>query len=116
MNAVSIETIERMEKGGASQESINFARRTQNSMDPRDVAIHRGYINSYNPGDPWREPNNFVMHPTNYQFNVPGRPNTSPQYIGGMFSTLPGPVYINGPQIMFPSNTGPYINPYIQYR
>jgi hypothetical protein len=85
-------------------------------MDPRDVARHRKYIESYNPGDPWREPNNKVMYPANYQFNVPNRPNTSPQFIGEMFSTLPGPVYINGPQIVFPGNAGTYLSPYIQYR
>lgn len=29
-------------------------------MDPNDVRFHRTYINEY---DPWRQSNNFVMHP-----------------------------------------------------
>ena len=45
--AVSRETIDKMEKRGASQANIDFVNRTQFSMDPRDVAIHRGYINTY---------------------------------------------------------------------
>ena len=70
---------------------------------PGDVAIHRSFIQNYNPTDPWRQPNNWVMHPMDYQFG-PGQ--SSPQYIGGMFSQLPGP----------PFAVNPYMNPYVVFR
>jgi hypothetical protein len=110
--AMSDKTIQKMEKGGATAEQINFARQTQMSMDPRHVVHHRALIDQYNPGDPWRQPNNFVMHPMNYQFG-PGQ--LSPQYIGGMLSTLPQPVVMSGPQFPIHPAISPYIvfNPYI---
>lgn len=96
-----------MVKGGASQEEIDYVRRTQGSMDPRDVVRHRYFINEYNPGDPWRQPNNFVLHPQNYTYG-PGR--ESPQYIGQMLSTLPiGSVNVQGPQFNLPSQIKPYV-------
>jgi hypothetical protein len=112
---VDSRTITNMEEQGASQEAIDFAKRTQYSTDPDHVRRHRGYIKSYNNDDPWREPNNFILHPDNYEFDVKGRPNTKPEYIGQMFSTLQAPVYIDGPQIVFKGNAGVYLNPYIQY-
>ena len=85
---VDSRTITNMEKQGASQADIDFAKQTQYSTNPINVTIHRDYINTYNRDDPWLESNNFVMHPKNYCFDVKGKPNTSPQYIGGMFLTL----------------------------
>jgi len=96
---VTPETIDKMRSGGASYEDIRFAQRTMNSTDANDVARHRDYINRYNPSDPWKQPNNFIMHPSNYQF---GSGNSSPQYIGGMFSTLQEPVVIHGPRFAVP--------------
>jgi len=107
--ALSNKTIENMKNRGAPSEEIRYATQTQFSMDPNDVRVHRGYINQYNPSDPWKQPNNFVMHPNNYIF---GGGQTSPQYIGGMLGTLPGPVYMSGPPQVF----HPAINPYIVYR
>ena len=78
-------TIKNMEQRGASQNQIDWAKKTQYSTDARDVARHRELINKYNPGDPWREPNNFILHPDSYRF---GSGNRSPEFIGGMFGTL----------------------------
>lgn len=113
--ALSSKTISRMERKGASNEDIAYAKQTQFSMDANDVARHRGYINQYNGYDPWREPNNFMLHPSNYQFGTSG--HTSPQFIGGMLSTLPiGSVNINGPQFYVHPSMSPYVyfggNPY----
>jgi hypothetical protein len=104
--AISRKTINKMENEGASDELIQFARDTKMSMDPRHISIHRTLINQYNPYDVWRQPNNFVMHPMDYQF---GSGQSSPQYIGGMLSTLPQPVMIYGP--VFPLH--PAISPYV---
>lgn len=106
---LSNKTIRRMEEKGASQAKIDYARRTQYSTDPRDVRFHREYILDYNPGDPWREPNNFVLHPYSYQF---GDGHRSPQFIGGMFNTLGQPVVFNGP----PGYVHPAIAPYVVFR
>ena len=94
---------------GATPAQIDFAKQTQFSMDPRDVSIHRDYINQFNPQDPWRQPNNFVMHSSNYQFG-PGQ--SSPQSIGTMLGTLPGQVQIAGPPFML----NPYISPHVVFR
>lgn len=107
--AVSNKTIEKMESGGASSAEIQFAKDTQFSMDPRHVTYHRKFIDDYNKSDPWMQPNNFVMHPTNYMF---GQGQTFPQYIGGMLSTLPQPVIMYGPQIPL----HPAINPYVVFQ
>lgn len=111
---VSDKTISSMKARGASKQDITYAQETQYSMDANDVARHRAYINQYNRGDPWREPNNFIMHPDSYQF---GSGHRSPQYIGQMFSTLPvGAVNIAGPQFHLHPQISPYVyfggNPY----
>lgn len=108
MGAMSIDTINNMRKGGANQADINYAIATQNSMDPGDVRRHRAYINQYNPGDPFRPANNFVMHPTDYRF---GTGVNSPQSIGAVLGTLPGPVFISGPA--FPMH--PAIAPHVTF-
>jgi len=105
-NGLSATTIDNMRKGGASTADINFATQTQNSMDPRDVARHRTYINQYNPRDPFRSANNFVMHPQDFQFG-PGA--NSPQAIGGVLGTLPGPVYISGPAFPLHPSMTPHV-------
>lgn len=105
---VSHKTIENMESGGAPQAHIDYARQTQNSMDPRDVVFHRKYIKDYNPQDPWREPNNFVLHPLDYKF---GKGNSSPEYIGGMLGTLPDPVHMSCPE----TELHPAIQPYVVF-
>jgi hypothetical protein len=104
--ALSNKTIRKMEQKGASKADVEYARRTQFSMDRADVDVHRHYIKEYNPCDPWREPNNFVMHSRDYQF---GQGNRSPQFIGGMLSTLPQPVYMAGPNYQFHPAVAPYI-------
>lgn len=111
--ALSRKTISKMERGGASQADIDFARDTQYSMDANHVVRHREYIKTYNPSDTFREPNNFVLHPNTYQFG-PGR--RSPQFIGHQFSTLPGPVYMSGPPIMFAPNVQQFIGPYVVFQ
>jgi len=111
--AVSHETIEKMEEGGVSQADIDYARETMWSMDQRDVVNHRTFIKDYNPGDPWKQPNHFVMHPRNYRF---GEGETSPEYIGNMLSQLPEPVQLSGPQFQFPENVRPHIEPYVVFR
>jgi hypothetical protein len=110
--AMSGKTIQKMERGGATVEEINFAKRTQMSMDPRDVIYHRDMINRFNPSDPWRQPNNYIMHPMNYQF---GTGQLSPEYIGGMLSRLPEPVVMYGPQFPIHPAISPFVvfNPYI---
>ena len=106
--AMSKKTIQRMEQGGASESDVRYARETQRSMDVRDVTRHREFIIQYNGGDPWREPNNYVMHPNSYIF---GQGNRSPQYIGQMYSQLGQPILIAGP----PFNVNPHIAPYVQF-
>lgn len=105
--AISQSTIERMKSGGASSDQIGFAQDTMFSMDPSNVAIHRAYINDYNPSDPYRQANNFSMHPLNYQFG-PGP--TSPESIGNVLSTLPAPMRIAGPGFSLPVAISPYVN------
>lgn len=105
--AMSNETIRNMKSRGASREQVDFAQRTQYSMDPRDVRLHRAYIEQYNSNDPWRHANNFVMHPLNYRFGQQGP--TSQQEIGAMLGQLPGPVYMNGPYHQFHPAIAPHI-------
>lgn len=107
--ALSNKTINNMKKQGASSADINFATHTQHSTDANDVARHREYINRYNGGDPYRELNNWVMHPQSYQYGYGSR---SPQQIGMMMGQLPGPVYINGPSF----GVHPAMSPYVQFR
>jgi len=38
---ISKRTFQKMEQGGASSDEVDFARRTMNSVDRDDVAIHR---------------------------------------------------------------------------
>lgn len=106
---MSNKTIQRMETGGASEADVAFARNTQYSTDANDVARHREYINRYNGGDPYRELNNWVMHPQSYQYGYGAR---SPQQIGIMMSQLPGPVYLSGPSF----TVHPAMSPYVQFR
>jgi len=105
---LSNKTIERMAEGGASSAEVRYARESQHSMDVRDVSRHREFINQYNGGDPWREPNNYVMHPNSYHF---GTGHQSPQYIGGMFAQHGQPIMIAGPQFA----VNPHIAPYVQF-
>lgn len=105
--ALSAETIKKMKTGGASQAEISYAKKTKDSMNTMDLARHRAFIKQYNPHDPWRNANNFVMHPTDYAFGPYGP--TSPQAIGGMLSQLPGPVYIAGPSFSLPGAISPYV-------
>jgi hypothetical protein len=102
---LSKKTIQKMKSKGASSDDINFAQSTQHSLNPDHVRIHRSYIKHYNPYDPWREPNNFIMHPADYQFG-PGQ--RSPQYIGG-FIEQHGPMYITAPPFMLPPQIAPHV-------
>lgn len=106
---VSLKTISKMETGGANQEQIDYALATHNSTDPRDVIHHRAMINQYNPSDPWRQPNNFIMHPQDYTFRSG---ESSAESIGEFFSTLPAPVQFNGPSFY----VHPSIQPYVVFR
>ena len=106
MNCVSSKTIRKMEEKGAPEEHIAHAKATQYSMDANEVAFHRAYIQQYNRADPWREPNNWVMHPTNYQF---GGGHRSPQYIGQMLGTLGQPVVIYGPAFTLHPSMQPHV-------
>lgn len=103
---LSNRTIENMRRGGASDKDIQFAVDTQWSTDARDVARHREYIVDYNPGDPWREPNNFILHPASYEF---GSGRRSEQFIGDMFSQLPAPVVIHGPAFALHPALAPHV-------
>jgi len=46
------------------------------------------------------EPNNFVMHPANYNFGAGQR---SPEHIAFMLAQANGPVYIAGPTFGVPT-------------
>jgi len=104
---VSSQTIDNMQQQGAPSDLIEFAKNTQNSMDANNVARHRDLIKQYNPSDPWKTSNDFVMHPANYRFGQTG--NTSPEYIARMLGTLNQPVQIYGPPINLPLVMLPHI-------
>lgn len=106
---MSNKTLHKMEAKHASSEDMAYARATQYSMDANDVRRHREYINQYNYNDPFREANNWALHPQSYHFGTGTR---SPEQIGHMFSLLPQPVYMNGPVFA----VHPALSPYVQFR
>lgn len=106
LNCVSRKTIQNMEEAGAPAGDIAFARATRESTEANHVAFHRAYISQYNPRDPWREPNNWIMHPTNYAY---GGGHRSPEYMAHMFSQLNHPVILYGPQFYVQPPMQPYV-------
>jgi hypothetical protein len=79
MGRLAPETIRQMELKNAPAADLKHAKESMKSMHALDVVRHRGYIKQYNPTDPWRNPNNFVFHPMDYQFGGPRAPVGSPE-------------------------------------
>jgi hypothetical protein len=81
--SLSQQTIATMEARSLAEIELAFVRATANSLDPYHVRIHRALIDRYNPSDPHRAVNNFVMHPMDYRFG-PGEVIRIPETATGL--------------------------------
>lgn len=116
--ALETPTIEKMKQNGVAPEWIEFAERTQHSMDPNDVRHHREFIKKHNPDDMYKEVNHFVCHPSTFYFSdTVGNPR-HPAMMAQVLSTLPGPtpIVFHSPPFNVPYQMMPYVafqNPYM---
>lgn len=104
-----------MRRAGAPQADINYLMLTKDSMARDDVAVHRDLINRYNWNDPWREVNNFALHPVNYRYGQTGA--SSPAELARMLEIhrreTGEPILISGPARY--KSIDPLLRPHVQF-